>query len=96
MNYEAVCRTAPATPGLLITAIRDINEQMVGIPVKGLISPIGLTFSLYCDYSLWQASTPAQPRGEEACFIYTLTVALLSVHMPTRITSIIIESVNKY
>ena len=24
MNYEAVCRTAPATPGLLNTALEDI------------------------------------------------------------------------
>ena len=26
MSDEAVCRTAPATPGLLITGIKDIRE----------------------------------------------------------------------
>ena len=71
---------------------------MVAFPVKELISPIGLTFSLYCDYSLWQASTPGQPQGEDwrGCFIYTLTVALLPLHIPTRITSMIIECDDKY
>ena len=34
MNYEAVCRTAPATPGLSITYIQ--NMTAIGAPAVGV------------------------------------------------------------
>ena len=43
---------------------------MVEFPVKELISPNGLTFSLYSDFSILASIYQAQRRGREACFVY--------------------------